>query len=46
MKVTQATSDRFIRLADANGWVFGEMLERALDALEREIQAKASGGIG
>jgi hypothetical protein len=41
MKVTQATSDRFIRLADAQGWVFGEMLERALDALERELEVKA-----
>ena len=41
MKVTQATSDRFVRLADAHGWVFGEMLERALDALERELAAKA-----
>ena len=41
MKVTQATSDRFIRLADAQGWVFGEMLECALDALERELEVKA-----
>ena len=41
MKVTQATADRFTRLADAQGWVFGEMLEQALDAFERELQAKA-----
>lgn len=41
MKVTQATADRFIRLADERGWVFGEMLDRALDAFERELQEKA-----
>ena len=41
MKVTQATADRFTRLADEHGWVFGEMLDRALDAFERELQRKA-----
>ena len=41
MKVTQATADRFIRLADERGLVFGEMLDRALDAFERELQGKA-----
>ncbi len=41
MKVTQATADRFACVADSQGWVFGETLERALDALERELQAKA-----
>ena len=40
MKVTQATADRFARIADAHQWVFGETLERALDALERELQQK------
>ncbi len=43
MKVTQATADRFARIADAHQWVFGETLERALDALERELHQK--GGI-
>ncbi len=41
MKVTQATADRFTRLADEHGWVFGEMLDRALDAFERELQGRA-----
>lgn len=28
--------DRFIAVADANGWVFGEAFERAVELLERE----------
>jgi hypothetical protein len=27
--------ERFTALADKNGWVFGELLEHALDALEK-----------
>lgn len=39
IKATQETIDRFARIADANGWVFGEALERALDALESKLEA-------
>jgi hypothetical protein len=35
IKATPETIERFTRIADTNGWVFGETLERALDALER-----------
>lgn len=35
IKAKQETIDRFVALADANGWVFGEALERAVDALEK-----------
>lgn len=39
IKATQETIDRFTALADANGWVFGETLERAVDALEKAEQS-------
>jgi hypothetical protein len=41
IKVRQDTLDAFNRLCDTYGWVQGEMLERALAALEREL---ADGG--
>jgi len=37
MKVRPETLDRFNRLCDEQGWVQGEALEHALDALEREL---------
>ncbi|SDR63388.1 hypothetical protein SAMN05519103_08561 [Rhizobiales bacterium GAS113] len=37
IKATSETIERFVRLADSNGWVFGETLERALDALEKTL---------
>jgi hypothetical protein len=40
IKATQDTVDLFYRLADSQGWVLGETLERALVALERELTAK------
>jgi hypothetical protein len=36
IKAKQETIDRLIAIADRNGWVFGEVLEHALAALERE----------
>lgn len=35
MKVTQETMDRFTQLADAEGEVFGGLLEKMLDVYER-----------
>ncbi len=40
IKATPETIARFTALADKNGWVFGETLDRALDALERLTSAK------
>jgi hypothetical protein len=39
IKATPETIARFTALADKNGWVFGEALERALDALESRAGA-------
>jgi hypothetical protein len=41
IKATPETIARFTALSDQNGWVFGETLDRALDALERVISTKA-----
>jgi hypothetical protein len=41
IKATPETIARFTALADQNGWVFGEALDRALDALEKTHPAKA-----
>jgi hypothetical protein len=41
IKATPETIARFTSIADKNGWVFGEALEHALDALERLSAAKA-----
>lgn len=35
IKTTPDVIERFTALADKHGWVFGEMLEYALDALEK-----------
>ena len=34
VKVTQDVMERFTRISDKNGWVFGETMEKALNALE------------
>ncbi len=36
-KATQETIDAFYALADQNGWLVGETLERAVAALQREV---------
>lgn len=40
IKATPETIARFTAIADKNGWVFGEALEHALDALERVSAGK------
>jgi hypothetical protein len=35
IKTTPDVIERFTALADKNGWVFGELLEHALNALEK-----------
>ena len=42
LKVTAETSERFTRLSTEQGWVFGETLVHALDALETALKSKAS----
>lgn len=37
-KATQATIDRFYAICDQKDWRMGETLERAVDALERELK--------
>jgi hypothetical protein len=37
LKVTEASLARFYALADGNGWVLGETFERAVIALEAEL---------
>jgi len=39
-KASQTTIDRFYALCDLKGWVLGYTLERAVDALEREMKAR------
>jgi len=41
IKATPETIARFTALADQQGWVFGETLDRALDALERSLSRKS-----
>ena len=40
-KTTRATLDRFYFLAEQNGWKAAETFERAVAALEREVDADA-----
>ena len=40
VKASQSTIDRFYALCDLKGWVLGHTLERAVEALERELKAK------
>jgi len=39
-KASQKTIDRFYALCDKTGWVMGMTLERAVDALERELESQ------
>ena len=38
LKVRREAVDAFYKLADDRGWVLGETFERAVSALERELQ--------
>jgi hypothetical protein len=40
IKARQETIDRLVAISDRRGWVFGETLEYALDALEQQSLAK------
>lgn len=40
-KVTPSTRDGFYEISDRHHWVLGETLERALQALRRELERKA-----
>lgn len=40
VRVKPAISDGFYQLADAQGWLVGETVERAYEALRRELEAK------
>lgn len=42
VKATAEVIVRFTALSDANGWAFGETLEHAVTALERELAAKSA----
>ena len=44
MKATQETINAFYAVCDRTGWVLGETLERAIAALERELDARAGQG--
>jgi hypothetical protein len=41
VKASQETIDAFYRISDAQNWVLGETLERALAALERELTGRS-----
>ena len=43
VKAAQATIDAFYAISDQHKWVLGETLERALSALQRELEAKKTG---
>ena len=43
LKVDQNTADRLYRIADRHGWVLGETLEHALEALEKAMAARSGG---
>jgi hypothetical protein len=40
LKASQETVDAFYAISDKKDWVLGETLERAVQALERELQSK------
>lgn len=40
VKVAAKTLESFYEITDRQGWVLGETLERALDALQRELASK------
>ena len=39
IKASQSTIETFYRIADQQGWVLGETLERALEALDRSLKS-------
>ena len=39
VKASQETVDAFYEISDSRGWVLGETLEHALEALQRELQS-------
>lgn len=39
IKASQPTVETFYRIADQQGWVLGETLERALEALDRSLKS-------
>ncbi|MFZ0256560.1 MAG: stability/partitioning determinant [Gammaproteobacteria bacterium] len=41
IKASQATVDLFYRIADDQGWVLGETLERALEVLDKSLRPNA-----
>lgn len=43
IKASDATIEALYAIADAEGWVLGETLERALAALQRELARKERG---
>jgi hypothetical protein len=43
VKASQETVDAFYAISDREGWVLGETLEHALEALQRELQGRAGG---
>ena len=44
IKASQATVDLFYRIADDQGWVLGETLERALEVLDKSLRTSAEEG--
>jgi hypothetical protein len=42
IRARQETIDAFLAIADQQGWVLGEVLEQAVAALDREINANKS----
>ena len=44
IKADPEVIEEFYRLADAQGWVLGETLERAVNALKKEIAAASGQG--
>ena len=42
-KVTMSTRDGFYEISDRYNWVLGETLERALQALRRELEKESPG---
>ena len=43
IKATQATVDRLIAISDREGWVFGETLGHALEALDQVLARRREG---
>ena len=42
VKASQDTVDAFYAISDRCGWVLGETLEKALAALQREMESEGS----